>query len=192
MLTEGSAFYSTAKVVSLEIGQPGVFFTHYFTQTSGTTFQTGQDIVVRAQFINNGALKNTQDTNFRAVEDDWPVFAFAKDLGTISTPPQPVVFAIGHARDPSVEYIVADGQLQQRSPFFLTAHATPADAVSYFREAIGIFAESLTAFILPWRFLKRCVIGSNIRLENLQRCVGNFVRLCVHSLPFHSSSFGCD
>ena len=99
-------------------------------QSTGTTYQTGEDIVVRAQFINNGVLDNTQDTNFRAVEDDWPVFAFAKDLGSVTSATTPVVFSVGHVRDPVIEYIIADEQLQQRSPFFLSAHSTPADAVS--------------------------------------------------------------
>ena len=49
-------------------------------QTAQTTFQTGEDTVVRAQFINNGVLLNTEDSNFRAINDDWPVFAVSKDL----------------------------------------------------------------------------------------------------------------
>lgn len=40
-------------------------------QTLGMTYQTGQDTVVRAQFIANGQLANTQDGNFRAVNNDW-------------------------------------------------------------------------------------------------------------------------
>lgn len=99
-------------------------------QTSGTTFQTGQDIVVRAQFIDNGVLLNSQDTNFRAVEDDWPVFAFAQDLGTVtSSSSQPVVFSVGHMRDPAVEYIIANDQTQPRNSFFLSEFSTPSDAV---------------------------------------------------------------
>jgi hypothetical protein len=46
----------------------------------GVTYQTGQDSVVRSQFVSNGKLANTQDTNFRAVSDDWPVFGLSKDL----------------------------------------------------------------------------------------------------------------
>lgn len=49
-------------------------------QGAGVTFQTGQDTLVRGQFINNGKLANTQDTNFRAINNDWPVFALSKDL----------------------------------------------------------------------------------------------------------------
>src|SRR5205807_4462331 len=51
--------------------------------TSGLTYQSGQDIVVRPQFVDNGRLLNTTDPNFRAISDDWPVFAFCADLGQL-------------------------------------------------------------------------------------------------------------
>jgi hypothetical protein len=108
----------------------------YVVQTSGTTFQTGQDVVVRAQFINNGKLANSQDTQFRAVSDRWPVFAFAQDLGNVQSATSPVVVAIGHVRDPAVEYIVANGARQNRSLFFWSQFATVKDAVSGHRQRV--------------------------------------------------------
>lgn len=96
---------------------------------SGLTYQTGQDIVVRAQFINSGVLLNTQDTNFRAVSDDWPVFAFAHDLGTISGASPDVVVSVGHVRDPAIEYIIANGATQNRSVYFLSQFSSVAAAV---------------------------------------------------------------
>lgn len=89
---------------------------------TSTTYQTGQDIIVRAQFINNGVLANTFDTNFRAISDNWPVFAFAQDLGTVSGTSDTVVFAIGHVRDPAVEYIIAGGEYQARSLYSWSAY----------------------------------------------------------------------
>lgn len=77
---------------------------------------------MRAQFINNGVLENTSDTNFRAISDDWPVFAFAQDLGTVSGTSDTVVFAIGHVRDPAVEYIIAGGAYQARSLYTWSAY----------------------------------------------------------------------
>ncbi|KAI0952144.1 hypothetical protein AcV7_008040 [Taiwanofungus camphoratus] len=112
-IQQGAAYYSTPNL-------------------SGTTYQTGQDIVVRAQFINNGTLLNTQDTDFRAVSDDWPVFGLAHDLGTVSGSTDPVVFSIGHARDPAVEYLIANNALQNRSSYFWSQYPTAADAISTF------------------------------------------------------------
>ena len=85
--------------------------------------------MVRAQFINQGTLTNTQDTEFRAVQDRWPVFALAHDLGSVTAASAPVVFAIGHTRDPAPQYLSADGSIQQRSLFFWTKYASMADAV---------------------------------------------------------------
>ncbi|KAJ7276535.1 DUF1793-domain-containing protein [Mycena haematopus] len=109
----GSAFYSTPNTV-------------------GATFQTGQDIVVRAQFVNNGKLANTLDTNFRAIEDDWPVFGFAHDLGTVTRASVPVVFSVGHIRDPALEYIVAGGAIQNRNLYFKSVFPTSAAVIASF------------------------------------------------------------
>lgn len=35
------------------------------------TWSIGQDTAVRGQFVNNRALDNTKDTNFRAINVDW-------------------------------------------------------------------------------------------------------------------------
>lgn len=93
---------------------------------------------MRAQFVTNGALPNTQDTSFRAVQDDWPIFAFAHNLGTVgSAATAPFVFAVGHVRDPAVEYIVAGGKTQNRSLFFWSQFKTVASAVRCSRAACG-------------------------------------------------------
>ncbi|EJD04154.1 DUF1793-domain-containing protein [Fomitiporia mediterranea MF3/22] len=126
-IQQGSAFYSVVK-------------------NSDTTYQTGQDTVVRGQFIDNGVLANTQDTNFRAVQDNWPIFALAQDLGNVQGPSSPIVLSIGHVRDPVVEYIVANNQLQNRSPYFLSQHVSPADAISFFHGDYSNAVQSANSF----------------------------------------------
>ncbi|PIL37079.1 hypothetical protein GSI_00771 [Ganoderma sinense ZZ0214-1] len=106
---------------------------HATLNTTGATWQTGQDTVVRAQFISNGALANTADTSFRAVSDRWPVFGFSHDLGTItSAASSPVVFVVGHIRDPAIQYITANNGRQDRSILFWTEYATVSSAISTF------------------------------------------------------------
>ncbi|CDO71295.1 hypothetical protein BN946_scf184908.g52 [Trametes cinnabarina] len=105
---------------------------HSTLNTAGATWQTGQDTIVRAQFINNGKLTNTQDTAFRAVSDRWPVFAFAHDLGSVNGATAPVIFSVGHIRDPAIQYIVANNGRQNRSLFFWTRFSTVANAISTF------------------------------------------------------------
>ncbi|KAJ7684039.1 hypothetical protein B0H17DRAFT_1073347 [Mycena rosella] len=118
----GSAFYSTSNTV-------------------GATYQTGADVNVRAQFINNGKLANTLDTGFRAVSNNWPVFGLAHDLGTITAATTPVVFSVGHIRDPAISYIVAGGGTQSRSLYFLSQFTTSAAVISSF---LSDFSAALT------------------------------------------------
>ncbi|KAH7929420.1 DUF1793-domain-containing protein [Leucogyrophana mollusca] len=113
-IQQGAVYYSTPNTVS-------------------ATYQTGQDIVVRAQFIDNGLLANTLDTNFRAVSDDWPVFAYAHDLGTVSsTASAPLLFTVGLVRDPAIQYIIADDVYQDRSIYFWSAFSSVADLITSF------------------------------------------------------------
>lgn len=98
-------------------------------QDLNTTYRTGGDVAVRSSFISNGALDNSQDTNFRAINNDWPVFAFAHDLGEVGSRTRPIIISIGHARDPALEYIIDKGVIQHRSPYFLTQYASVVHVV---------------------------------------------------------------
>ena len=99
-------------------------------QRQGVTYQTGQDVVVRTQFVSKATLLNTQDASFRGVSDKWPVFAMAADLGEVTGPSEPVVFSVGHVRDPAIQYIKPDGTLQNRSLLFWSEFDNIGDAVS--------------------------------------------------------------
>ncbi|KAK7695932.1 hypothetical protein QCA50_000571 [Cerrena zonata] len=126
-IQQGSAFYS-------------------IQNAQGTTFQSGEDQVVRSLFVSQGSLNNTQDTNFRAVQDRWPVFGLSRDLGSISSTSSPVVFSIGHVRDPAVQYIVANGALQERSTFFWTKFSSVQDLISSFLPAYSSALSRAKAF----------------------------------------------
>ncbi|EIW80656.1 DUF1793-domain-containing protein [Coniophora puteana RWD-64-598 SS2] len=115
---------------------------YYSTQSStSATWQTGADVDVRAQFINNGNLANSGDTNFRAINDNWPVFAFAHDLGTVSSASDPVIYAIGHVRDPAIQYVTAGNNLQDRSSYFWTKYTSVTDAINDF---VGSYSTALS------------------------------------------------
>ncbi|KAF4619311.1 hypothetical protein D9613_005332 [Agrocybe pediades] len=112
------------------------------SNAAGTTFQSGADVVVRAQFINNGKLPNTQDTNFRAISNNWPVFGLSRDLGTVTSAlTDPVVFSVGHVRDPAINYIVNNGALQARSLYFWSQFSSVNDVISSF---LGDFKNALS------------------------------------------------
>jgi len=75
--------------------------------TSGLTTQSGADVTVRSQFVGFGVLANTNDTNQpRAINNAFPVFAFARALGIVgTTPTQPFTLLLGKVRDPAINFL---------------------------------------------------------------------------------------
>ncbi len=76
-------------------------------QVAGLTVQSGQDTVVRTQFATTGTLNGSNDTDQpRAINDRYPVFAFADDLGSVGTiATAPFTLLLGRERDPAVNYL---------------------------------------------------------------------------------------
>ncbi|KAH8101093.1 DUF1793-domain-containing protein, partial [Cristinia sonorae] len=119
MIQYGSAYFSTGQV-------------------QGLTYQTGEDVKVRTQFINNAKLLNSEDSQFRAVSDHWPVFALSWDLGPVTDTPNVVVAAIGHVRDPAVRFTKGGGITQDRSLYFWSQFSTVNDALAFFLNFQGV------------------------------------------------------
>ena len=73
---------------------------------SNLSYQSGADVTIRSQFVSQGTLNNSMDTNMpRAINNNWPVFAFNFALGTVNgTPTSPLTLALGHVRQPAVSY----------------------------------------------------------------------------------------
>ena len=61
---------------------------------SNLSFQSGEDTVVRGNFAGAGSLPNSQDPNYRAINDAYPVFGFSLDLGSVSTTSQSSLFQL--------------------------------------------------------------------------------------------------
>ncbi|KAF8885607.1 hypothetical protein BD779DRAFT_664453 [Infundibulicybe gibba] len=96
------------------------------------TWQTGVD-TFRGRFEKvGGRLSNTEGKDFRAISDNWPIFAFSMDFGNITDISTPVVWALGVVRDPAILYGSGDGSTQLRSSFFWTQYSTIGDAISAF------------------------------------------------------------
>ncbi|MGH3158959.1 MAG: DUF5127 domain-containing protein, partial [Streptosporangiaceae bacterium] len=74
------------------------------------SYQSGQDVVVRGQFVASGVLADTNDTNYRAIDDDWPVFGFCAGFGQVGRQPVSMPLVIGQVRTPAVSYLGQDLQ----------------------------------------------------------------------------------
>jgi len=76
------------------------------TQTPGVslTWKIANFGSTRDNFTSLGQLDNTSDTNYRAISNGSPAFAFALDLGTVNQTSNSLVFGIGLVRDPVLRY----------------------------------------------------------------------------------------
>ena len=53
--------------------------------------------------MSNGTLPNTKDTNYRAINDDYPVFGYAIDLGTVTTPVS-TLYTLGLTQEEAIQF----------------------------------------------------------------------------------------
>jgi len=92
------------------------------------TYQSGSDVNVRGAFTSNGTLASTNDTNFRAINNSYPTFAFAIDLGAVSATPVNTLFTIGLAQQEAVQFDGASGN-QTISSLWTSYYSTELAAV---------------------------------------------------------------
>lgn len=92
------------------------------------THQQGPDDAVREVFLCNGYLNDTLDNNYRAINDSFPVFAFAYDFGKVKDP-QNNVWAIALAQEQAVQFEGAQGN-QTLNSLWTESYAQDTDAVS--------------------------------------------------------------
>ena len=85
--------------------------------------------MIRTNFFTAGNLTHTTDPNFRAINNSWPVSAFALDFGNIIQTTTPLVFAVGLVRDPVVVYQTPNG-LESRSQLWQKKWSDVGSAVS--------------------------------------------------------------
>ncbi|KAA1098240.1 hypothetical protein PGT21_031282 [Puccinia graminis f. sp. tritici] len=103
---------------------------------SGLTTASGVASALRKEFVSQGKLSGTQDTEFRAISDRTAGFGYSAPL----TRGQPVVFSIGHVRDPYVQSIEkvpggdAQGTMVQKWGYWRSKFSQTTDAISFFLE----------------------------------------------------------
>lgn len=89
--------------------------TLHFTGPATARHESGTSSELRQRFARTGSLKNQMDDKFRAVMDEEPVFAFAKDFKLASKSSKfaaarsSALFTITHIQDPVTQYASARG-----------------------------------------------------------------------------------
>jgi hypothetical protein len=75
-------------------------------QLPGLTYQSGPSETVRAQFVEQGRLLDSDDSAYTSIGGDgYPSFGFALDLGEVDSQPQTRQFSLGHVRTPLVSFL---------------------------------------------------------------------------------------
>lgn len=102
----------------------------------GLTFQSGSDVDVRGAFVASGKLGNSKDSNFRPINQNWPVFGFATDLGSV-TGPVHTLYTLGLTQEEAIQF---DGQtgVVPLTSLWTSYFGSETDAVSLFRQTCRI------------------------------------------------------
>ncbi|KAL5409434.1 hypothetical protein PMIN06_010398 [Paraphaeosphaeria minitans] len=119
---------------------------YYTTDTKhGLTYQSGSDKNVRGAFASNGKLDDTKDTNYRAINSEWPVFGYASDLGTVGSTSTSVLFSIGLYQDEAIQYLGKNGD--EILPSLWTSYfSDDVAALSFFHKDFDNSNELTSAF----------------------------------------------
>lgn len=94
-----------------EISDQGEWGDIYWATNSADalTYQSGADVDVRGAFGTSGRLANTADTDYRSIQERWPVFGFAVDLGSVGSSSVDTLFSIGLVQTNAVQFAGANG-----------------------------------------------------------------------------------
>ncbi|KAI5206684.1 glutaminase A [Aureobasidium subglaciale] len=105
----------------------------YACNHAGLTYSNGGiDTDVRAAFINKGVLDNNLNTNYRAISDRWPVFAFALDLGSVGSTAKSALFTLTLSQEQAIQFEYDTNRVQQLPPLWTSYFSSELDVVSFF------------------------------------------------------------
>lgn len=116
-----------------EDGDQAAWGNWYYATENGddVTYQSGAHTKVRQEFIDNGSLSDSNDTNFRAINDDFPIFAFVKDLGSVGSDPVDTVFTINLLQENSVQFNPGGG-MKSIPAFWRNTYGDEVSAITAF------------------------------------------------------------
>ncbi|KAI0134147.1 glutaminase GtaA [Xylariales sp. AK1849] len=122
-----------------EINQQASWGNWYWSTADGEglTYQSGIDVDVRNNFIENGTLSNTQDSNFRAINDNWPVFGFSEGLGSVGADSVSTLFSLGLTQDNAITFLGEGDDLTTVPSLWKSYFSTDLDAVTFFYNDYG-------------------------------------------------------
>jgi hypothetical protein len=107
------------------------------------TYQSGADDDVRGAFASDGQLKNLNDTNYRAINNAWPVFGYGVNLGAVKASTISTLFSLGLCQDESIQFLGADG-LTVLPSLWKSYFADDLEALAFFHEEYSEYSQVST------------------------------------------------
>ncbi|KAJ4287091.1 hypothetical protein N0V88_007785 [Collariella sp. IMI 366227] len=112
---------------------------------SGLTWQIGQDTALRGHFANNRVLTNSKESNYRPVNQEWPVFAFSHDLGSVQNGEVERLFTLGLVQDNVIHFAGEGKQLRPVPGLWSSYYPDQMSAVTAFYNDYRHACEASTA-----------------------------------------------
>ena len=103
------------------------------SSTDSLTHKSGADTDVRSQFANNGALDNSADSAYRAINDRYPVFGFSDNIGLVGSSSKSSLFTIFHAQAEAAQFNTGSG-LKAVPSYWREQHSKNEDALAFFHD----------------------------------------------------------
>ena len=90
-------------------------------------------------------MTNTNDTNFRAINENYPTFGFAVDLGSVGATEVSTLFTIGLTQESAIQFDGANGDVSVPS-LWTSYYSTELDALAFFHTDYATAAGLATTF----------------------------------------------
>lgn len=131
----GVAYHKVSRQTQLafsEVSDQGEWGDWYWAtdNSENLTYQSGIADNVRAAFAANGTLGDSQDSDYRAISTDWPIFAFAHDLGSVESAVS-VLYSIGLAQTDAIQYEGSSSGSTILPSLWTSYFSTGPEAVSF-------------------------------------------------------------
>lgn len=97
-------------------------------RSESLSFQSGSDVNVRGAFEAHGQLANTNDTNYRPINQNWPVFGFSVGLGSV-TGSVSTLYTLGLTQEKAIQFDGSTGIVPLNS-LWKSYFSSETDAVS--------------------------------------------------------------
>ncbi|KAK6431263.1 hypothetical protein LTR95_012581, partial [Oleoguttula sp. CCFEE 5521] len=100
------------------------------SNSNGLTHMSGADGDVHSKFTSTGALDNSADPKFRAINDRYPVFGLSVNYGSVGTSAVNSVFSLFLSQRDSIQFDGTGGGVQPVQILWATQYANDLDVLS--------------------------------------------------------------